>query len=123
MTNLDTNFSLSLKKIFFVLFLAALDLRCCTWLSLVAESRGYSLVLAPKPLIAVWLLLLLSMSSRVRTQLWPMGPVAPWHVGSSWTRDRTHVPCIGRRILNHWTTREVLTFHFLLIKYVRLSEA
>ena len=26
---------------------------------------------------------------------------------SSPTRDRTHVPCIGRRILNHWTTREV----------------
>ena len=23
------------------------------------------------------------------------------------TRDRTHVPCIGRRILNHWSTREV----------------
>ena len=23
-------------------------------------------------------------------------------------RDRTHVSCIGRQILNHWTTREVL---------------
>ena len=28
-------------------------------------------------------------------------------VGSSWTRDRTRVPCIGRWIPNHWTTREV----------------
>ena len=28
-------------------------------------------------------------------------------MGSSWTRARTHVPCIGRRILNHYTTREV----------------
>ena len=39
-----------------------------------------------------------------------MGLVAPRHlriVGSSQTRDRTHVPCIGRRILNHWATREV----------------
>ena len=36
-----------------------------------------------------------------------MGLVAPWHVGSSWTRARTHVPCIGRRILNHCATREV----------------
>ena len=27
---------------------------------------------------------------------------------SSWTRDWTHVACIGRCILNHWTTREVL---------------
>ena len=26
---------------------------------------------------------------------------------SSLTRDRTHTPCIGRRSLNHWTTREV----------------
>ena len=30
------------------------------------------------------------------------------HVGFSWTRDSTRVPCIGRRILNHWTAREVL---------------
>ena len=28
-----------------------------------------------------------------------MGLVALWHVGSSWTRARTHVPCIGRQIL------------------------
>ena len=27
-------------------------------------------------------------------------------MGSSWTRDRTHVPCTGRQILNHWTTRK-----------------
>ena len=29
------------------------------------------------------------------------------NVGSSWTRDQTRVPCTGRWILNHWTTREV----------------
>ena len=39
-------------------------------------------------------------------QLWLTGPVAPRHVGSSQTRARTHVPCIGRQILNHCTTRE-----------------
>ena len=33
--------------------------------------------------------------------LWYMGLVAPWHVESSPTRDRTCVLCIGRRILNH----------------------
>ena len=27
---------------------------------------------------------------------------------SSQTRDWTHVPCIGRQILNHWTTRKSL---------------
>ena len=36
-----------------------------------------------------------------------MGLGAPRHVGSSWTKDQTHVPCIGRRILNHCATREV----------------
>ena len=29
-----------------------------------------------------------------------------WDLGSL-TRDGTHTPCIGRRSLNHWTTREV----------------
>ena len=35
-----------------------------------------------------------------------------WHVGSSQTRDWTHVPCIGRWILNPWTTREVQMYNF-----------
>ena len=35
------------------------------------------------------------------------GLVALQHVGSSWTRARTRVPCIGRWILNHSATREV----------------
>ena len=34
-----------------------------------------------------------------------MSPVAPWHVESSWTRDRTGVPCTARWIL-YWSTRE-----------------
>ena len=38
--------------------------------------------------------------------LWPMGLVAPQHVECSQTRDRTCVFCIGRQILNHWTTRK-----------------
>ena len=39
--------------------------------------------------------------------------VAPWHAGSFQTRktprhrDQTCVPCIGRQILNLWTTRKV----------------
>ena len=32
------------------------------------------------------------------------GLVAPWLMASSWVRERTRVPCIGRWILNHWTT-------------------
>ena len=30
-----------------------------------------------------------------------MGLVIPRHVRSSWTRDRTSVPCIGSQILYH----------------------
>ena len=46
-------------------------------------------------------------------QLWHTGLVAPRHVGSSQARDRTHVLCIGRRILNHCATREVLNTQIL----------
>ena len=54
--------------------------------------------------------------------LWLSSLVAPRQVESSPARDQTHVPCIGRRILNHWTTREVLRqFLTLLIHAVYTS--
>ena len=37
--------------------------------------------------------------------LWWTSLVASQHMGSSQTRGQTHVPCIGRRILNQWTRR------------------
>ena len=44
-----------------------------------------------------------------------MGLVVPRHVGlSTQTRDRTRVPCIGRKIPNHWTTREAPQFSFFV---------
>ena len=52
--------------------------------------------------------------------MWRTGLVAPWHVGSSQTRARTHVPCIGRRILNHCATRKVQllgSYSFPLLSY------
>ena len=37
-----------------------------------------------------------------------MGLVSPWRVrSSSPIRDQTGIRCIGRWLLNHWTTREV----------------
>ena len=36
-----------------------------------------------------------------------MGLVALQHVGSSWTRNQTRMPCTGMQILNLWTTGEV----------------
>ena len=78
------------------------------WLSLVAASGGYSSLWC-SGFSLWWLLLLWSTGSR------SMGLVAPWHVGFSQTRARIRVPCIGRRILNHCATREVLNF-FLTFK-------
>ena len=41
------------------------------------------------------------------------------NAGSSRTRDRTHVPCTGKQILNHWTAREVQTFPLHSTVFIR----
>ena len=73
-------------------------------------ARGLPLVVRAGPPCAGcclwWLLLLRSTASRC------MRFTAPQHVGSSWTTDQIHVPCIGRWILNPWATGEVPTFSF-----------
>ena len=46
-----------------------------------------------------------------------MGLVALRRVESSQTKDQTHVPCIGRQIPNHWTTREIPEVLLLFIYY------
>ena len=54
-------------------------------------------------------------------QLWLTGRVAPRHVGSSQTRARTRVPCIGRQTLNHCATREAPhSYYFLMLKLSHL---
>ena len=104
-------------------------------LSLVAASRGYSLLWCTGFSLR-WLLLLWSTGSRHMgfsscgfqalehrlsscgtwaQQLWHVGLVAPRHVGSSRTRARTCVSCIGRRILNHCATRGALFRIFISI--------
>ena len=77
------------------------------WGFLQLQPAGYSLV-GMHPLIVVASLVVEHRLLGVRAQeLGHTGLVVPWQVASSWTRDRTHVPGIGRWILNHWTTREV----------------
>ena len=79
-------------------------------LSVVAASRGYSSLWCAG-FSLWWLLSLWSTGSRAQAQyLWHTGLVALRHVGSSRTRARTRVPCIGRWSLNHCTTREVPNF-------------
>ena len=53
-------------------------------------------------------LLLQRTGSRVHRfqELWHLDLAALWHVESSPTKDRPCVPCVGRRIPDHWSTRE-----------------
>ena len=89
--------SLSLLKIYlftFLKFLVVLSLRCCTQAFSSCGEQG--------------LLLFRSMASRCvgfsSWGSWALQCGLSRHMGlvaSSQTRDRTHVPCIGRQILNH----------------------
>ena len=107
------------------LFLAAQGLCCCAQAFSSCGERGLLFVAVRWLLIAVaspaaehglqvhGLQQLWHAGSKVQAQqLWCTGLVAPRHVGSSRTRARTRVPCIGRRILNHCTTREVPLVRF-----------
>ena len=91
-------------------------------LSLVVVSRGHSL-LWYLGFSLWWYLLLPNMSSRHEDfssfSTWAVfvmhGFSYQWHVGSFQTRDWTHVPCMERCFLYHWTTREAQNY-FLMIK-------
>ena len=90
---------------------------CCgaralgTWASVVV-ARG--LQSAGSVVVARGLQQLWRAGSRAQAQqLWHMGLVTPRHVGSSRTRARTRVPCIGRQILSHCATREA---HIYILK-------
>ena len=88
--------------IYLFLFLAILGFPCSLqafssncWEPGCSLLQGTEGLLQPRPLLPR------STGSRLT------GSVAPWHVESSWTRDWTRVPCIGRQILIHCATREV----------------
>ena len=96
-----------LFQIFLFIFIwgAVLGLRgcvCVLWLQQAGATlhlRGSGFLLQPQ-------------------QLRHRGFTTPRHAGSSCPRDRTRVLCIGRRILNHRTTREVPRLFFQLYKSV-----
>ena len=79
------------------------------WHSLppIVES-GASLAAVPGLLTVTSLSAELGIQGTVAQQSWGTSLAVLWHVGSSQTRDGTHGPCTGKRMLNHWTTREVL---------------
>ena len=101
----------------YILLLVVLALRCCTWAfsscgewglisscsALASHCGGFSCCRAQAlghrdfSSCSIW-----------AQELWHWGVVMVQHVGSSCTEDQTHVPCIGRWIPIHCTTREVL---------------
>ena len=112
--------------LFIYLFLAKLGLHCCARAFSSCGERGLLFVVVHGLLIAVASLvaehglqahrlqqLRLTGSRAQAQQLWLTGLVAPRHVGSSQTRARTCVPCIGRQILNRCATREARENDFL----------
>ena len=69
--------------------------------SLVAEHKFYAFGL--QQFCGMWVQHLQLMGSRARDQcMWYTDVVVSRHVGSSLTRDWTHIPRTGRQILNHW---------------------
>ena len=69
------------------------------------DSRGSSLVVAHR---------LCSCDAQATDSMPAQLPCGTWGLSSP-IRDQTSVPCIGRWILNHWTTREVLTVIFYIL--------
>ena len=98
-------------------YLTALGLHSCTQRLSLATVSGYSLV-------SVLGLLNAGASQCRGFSLWRMGSrqhrlshvvhrlAALQRVGSSWTRDQIHVPCIVMQIPTQGTTREVPNINF-----------
>ena len=88
--------------------MAVLGLRCCSRTLSSCREQGLLFIAMHGPPTAVATPAAEhGLQARRPQQLQHMGSVAPQHVGSSQAKDRTHVPCIGRRTLNHCATREV----------------
>ena len=91
---------------FIYLFLAVLGLRFCVRAFSSCGERGPLFITVCGALTVVASRCGVQAPDVQAQQLWPTGPAALRHVGSSQTRARTRIPCIGRQILNHCTTRE-----------------
>ena len=106
--------------------MCALGLRCCTkafsgyskW-GLLSNGSARASHCAGFSCCRAWALGCLGFSKWGvwDQQLWCTSLVATWHVKSSQTRDQTCVPCIGRWLLNHWTTTEVPRLANLIKKW------
>ena len=92
---------------FYFLFMAVLGLHFCPRAFSSCDKWGPLFITVRGPLtIAASLVAEHRLQTRRLSNFWLTGPAAPRHVGSSQTRARTRVLCIGRQILNHCATRE-----------------
>ena len=112
----------------FFIILAVMGLRCCMRASLVAArgAKGATLCCGVQDSLcgsfsycqaqalghkgfsscSEWAQYLWLLGSRPKAQpSWRTGWADPRYVGCSSIRDRTCVPCIGRKILYHWASR------------------
>ena len=90
--------------------MAVLGLRFCARAFSSCGKWGPLFIAVRRPLtIAACLVAEHRLQMRRLSSCGSRGPAALRHVGSSQTRARTRVPCIGRRILNLCATREVPT--------------
>ena len=78
--------------------LAALGLWCSSWASAAAAGTLAASCGTWDSQVVVCGLLLLQCMGLVPHDMWDL---------NSLTRDRTCIPCAGRQILNHWSTKEV----------------
>ena len=100
--------------------MAVLHLHFCVWAFSSCGKRGPLFIVVCGPLtVAASLVAGHRLQMRRLSSCGSRGLVAPGHVGSSQTRAQTHVPCIGRQILNHCATREALKNS--LYKYIHKS--
>ena len=80
-------------SVFLFLFLAVLGLHCST-------CTIHCNIQTSLSTCGMWASLVVACGHSC-----PVGQLSG--IYGSLTRDRTRVPCFGRQILNHWTTREV----------------
>ena len=112
------------KNIF--ILLTVLDLHCCAGAFSSCAEQGLlsscrvqasccSGLSCHRPHYCTWAGSLWLLGSRTQAQkLWHTGLVPPQRMESSWSKEQTSVPCIGRQTLHHWITREApIFFNFL----------
>ena len=96
--------------------MAVLGLQFCARAFSSCGKRGPLFIAVHRPLtIAASLVAEHRLQTRRLSNCGLRAQLLPRHVGSSKTRARTRVPCIGRQILNHCATREAL--HYFLMEF------